>query len=374
MKNNIIKIGIDARMYGDAFTGIGRYTAELTKHFFTKKELNGRNIQWVLFMNNPEFSSFEFPQNVKKVLVDSPHYSLAEQTKFLGILNKENCDLVHFMHFNVPYFYQKPFTVTIHDTTLSFYPGTASALKQWIYKKIITRTIRQSKRVIAISENTKQDIQTLFKTPEQKISKVLNGLTKDFRPVSNSEKRQICDKFHLPDEFLFYSGVWKSHKNLKRLFYAVQTTQCPLVLTGTPDESLLKLAESLKIKHLLYMVGKVSFSDLVLLMGAAKIFVFPSLYEGFGLPPLEAMQAQTPVVCAKSSSLPEVCQEAVEYFDPTSHQDLAEKITQLWSDTQRQQMFVKKGLVRVGEFDWEKCAEQTWQILQSVLLSEYKKN
>ena len=201
----MIKIGIDARMYGDAFTGIGRYTAELTKYFFSQTEMNGKKIQWVIFLNEPEYSAFDFPKNVKKVCVNSLHYSWAEQTNFLKILNQEHCDLVHFTHFNVPYFYNKKFVVTIHDTTLSFYPGDASWLKKFVYKKIISNTITRAKKIITISENTKTDVQKLFKVPNGKILKILNGLTKDFRPISGTEKVQICDKFKLPTQFLFYS-------------------------------------------------------------------------------------------------------------------------------------------------------------------------
>jgi len=179
-----MKIGIDARMFSDAFTGIGRYNFELTKRFFAMKP----DIEWVLFLNEPEFSQFEFPQNVKKVCVKAAHYSLAEQTKFLLLLNKEKCDLVWFTHFNRPLFYFRSCVVTIHDTTLSFYPG--KKMGQWwrklAYKAVITIAVRLAKTVITVSRNTRSDVIKLFHispkkgTKEARLKYELLGVTNNF--------------------------------------------------------------------------------------------------------------------------------------------------------------------------------------------------
>jgi alpha-1,3-rhamnosyl/mannosyltransferase len=112
-----LKIGIDARMYSESF-GIGRYILEITKRMFLEKN----DIDWVIFMNDPAFSKYKFPKNVKKVLVNAGHYSLAEQTKFANILHQEKCDLIHFCIFNLPLFFRGKFIVTFHDTTISFFP------------------------------------------------------------------------------------------------------------------------------------------------------------------------------------------------------------------------------------------------------------
>ena len=207
-----MKIGIDVRMFSDAFTGIGRYNYELTKYFFE----NHPEINWVLFMNDPEYAQFDFPLNVKKVKVNAKHYSFSEQFKFWKILEAENCDLVHFTHFNTPILYKKPFVTTIHDTTISFYPGKKmnSWWRKLAYKIVIRHAVFASKKIIAVSDNTKKDIENLFEIPSEKIKTIWNGLGDDFYRVELDKINLAKQKFNLSDNFLLYTGVWREHKNV----------------------------------------------------------------------------------------------------------------------------------------------------------------
>lgn len=371
-----IRIGIDARMFSDNFTGIGRYTFELTKRLFEKKSADFL-IEWVLFLNEPEFSQFEFPKNVKKVCVDAKHYSLAEQTKFLQILNREKCDLVHFTHFNVPLFYRRPYVVTVHDTTLSFYPGAGTSfLKQLVYKIVIGNAIHSAKKIITVSKNTAKDVRKLFAPRRDKLIPIWNGLTDDFQPVSMAKQKKIREKFKLSDSFLLYTGVWREHKNIAGLFRAfaelrskksADFSDVDLVLTGNPLPELLTLAQDLGIQKNIKALGKVPFDDLVGLMSAAKLFVFPSFYEGFGLPPLEAMKAETPVIVSNTSAMPEVCGEAAEYFDPNNLENMIEKIGGFFVDTKKQKSCVAAGKKQAAQFSWDTCADETWSVYTMLL-------
>jgi glycosyltransferase involved in cell wall biosynthesis len=364
-----IKIGIDVRMFSDAFTGIGRYNFEITQRFFVIRP----DIEWVLFLNEPEYSKFQFPENVKKVCVNAPHYSLAEQTKFLSLLNKEKCDLVWFTHFNRPLLYFKPCVVTIHDTTLSFFPG--KKMGQWwrklAYKLVITNAVRAAKRIMTVSENTRKDVMKLFKISPKKITAIWNGISSDFHECTEKEHDEVRNKFKLSQEFLLYTGVWREHKNLVRLlqsFHEVQKLHpdIQLVITGRRDPhypEVLQTVKDLKLEESVRFVGLVDFSDLRKLYSAATAYVFPSLYEGFGIPPLESMAAGTPAIVSNSSAIPEVCGDAAEYFDPENIKEMTEKINLILKDDNRRKELIAKGFERIKEFSWDNSAEETLNIL-----------
>lgn len=376
-------IGIDARMFSDAFTGIGRYTYELTYRFFEKNP----DIQWVLFMNDPEFSQYNFPHpHVRSVCVNAAYYSLAEQTRFLKILEKEKCDLVHFTHFNVPLFYRRPFVVTIHDTTISFYPGKKMNVwwRKYAYQKVIENAIKKSQKIITVSDNTKKDIEKLFSAPSQKIQTIWNGIGDDFKPISQIKKDTVREKFGINPHFLLYTGVWREHKNLVNLLRAFRLIldkahkkdgpqklkNLHLVLTGKEDPyypEVKKTIHDLDLTSHIKHVGLVDREDLQALYSAAGVYVFPSLYEGFGLPPLEAMKCHTPVCASRISSIPEVCGDAVEYFDPHNVLNMAEKIMAVLTQDALREELILKGQKRVTLFSWDKAAEQTLHIYRSVL-------
>jgi glycosyltransferase involved in cell wall biosynthesis len=364
-----IRIGIDARMFSDAFTGIGRYNFEITKRFFDLEQ----GIEWVLFLNEPEFSKFDFPDCVKKVCVNASHYSLAEQTKFFSLLNKEKCDLVWFTHFNMPLLYRRPCVVTIHDTTLSFYPG--KKMGQWwrklAYKLVITNAVRSAKRIITVSKNTRDDVVKLFGISLKKIEPVWNGLSPDFHPCTEKDHEDVRKKFKLSEQFLLYTGVWREHKNLVRLLRAFakvkkEQSKIELVITGRQDPHYPEVLEMVKEQELVdavKFVGLVDFSDLQKLYSAATAYVFPSLYEGFGLPPLEAMAAGTPTIVSDSSAIPEVCGDAAEYFDPENIDEIAEKISFILRNDKRKNELVTKGFEQIKKFSWDKSAKETLNIL-----------
>ncbi len=378
MMRRAIKIGIDARMFSDNFTGIGRYNYELTKRLFhhTEIEFGGeiRPLKWVIFMNNPEFRQFNFPKHVKKVKVNAAHYSLSEQTKFLWMLRREKCDLVHFTHFNIPLGYKGDFIVTIHDTTISFFPGKKmnSPLRKWAYKKVITKAVESSKSIITVSQNTKKDVLRLFNVKPSKIQPIWISPSKEFRPSTKEEKAKVKKKFNLDSNFILYTGNWREHKNLVGLVKAFGMIKSDptlkdwqLVITGKADPFYPEVKTTIKELNLeasVKLLGLVDFEDLVPLFGAARVYCCPSFYEGFGLPPLEAMQCMTPAVVSNVSSIPEVCRDAVLYFDPYDIKDMAQKIHKLVTEGALQKSLVKKGLDQIQNFSWHRCERETFQV------------
>lgn len=373
-----MKIGIDCRLYSSRFTGIGRYTHELVDHLIKINDTLKRTHEIVLFFNQPEYSAFTPPNPaIKKVLVNAPHYSLKEQTHFLKDLNKEKCDVVHFPHFNVPIFYRKPYIVTIHDLTLSLFPGRK--MTKWYhrlgYHLTIKNAVKKAKKVIAVSNNTKQDIVSHLKIPEEKISVIHNGINPQFRLVEDIKQvEKTLKKYDIKKNFLLYTGVWRNHKNLTGLIEAFNILKTEkkldlnLVITGNPDPNypeVLKTIKELKLGKDVLMPGLVSEEELVHLYNGATIYTFPSFYEGFGLPPLEAMRCGTPVAASNNSSIPEVCgEDNAVFFNPKDPQDIAEKIEMLYKDVELQASLMFKGMQHSQKFSWETMAKKTYEIIK----------
>lgn len=399
-------------MYSESF-GIGRYILEITKRMFLEKN----DIEWVIFMNEPAFSKYKFPKNVRKVCVNAGHYSFAEQTSFAHILHKEHCDLVHFCNFNLPLFFRGKFIVTIHDTTISFFPGKKmnSWWRKTAYNLVMRNAVRNSAKIITVSENTKKDVIRLFspkvrtfygtKTSpssnlKEKISTILIAPSDEFHSISDLEKVQIKKKYTLPPEYIIYTGNWREHKNLVGLLksFAILKKSFPqleLVITGKEDPcypEVLETSRDLDLGDSVKFVGCVDFNDLKKLTAAASVYVFPSFYEGFGMPPLEAMACEVPCAVSNTSAIPEVCGDAALYFDPRNAEEMAQQIAKLLNEpkssysmnfreervaeginpTENQgkklrEILIKKGLARVKKFDWEKVAKKTLGIYLDLL-------
>lgn len=379
MPKKTFKIGIDARMFSDAFTGIGRYNFELTKRLFAHKQLDGRKLEWVIFLNDPQFSEFDFPIHVKKIKVDAGHYSFAEQIKFAWQLYLERCDLIHFSHFNLPLLYNQCFVVTIHDTTISFYPG--KKMNAWwrklAYQLVIRHAVNFSRHIITVSAHTKKDVVKLFKAAPEKISPIHIAPSAEFKGVSEALQKAVKDKYEVTDEFLLYTGNWREHKNLVGLIKAfAKLKEKPdfknliLVITGKEDPHYPEVQQTigaLGLSASVRLVGLVDLEDLVALFNAATIYVCPSFYEGFGLPPIEAMGCGTPVAVSDAASLPEVCGDAAAYFDPHSVESMTEVMASLLRNKDKQQKLQRLGFAQVQNFSWDKCAAQTLEVYEAAL-------
>lgn len=366
-----MKIGIDARMYGVGFTGIGRYTAELIGHLAEKDTQN----EYVLFMRKEPFDEFVCPnQRFKKVLADFPHYSFGEQFGFNRVLKKENLDLMHFTHFNAPIFYNRPFIVTIHDLTLSFFPGKKMTgfLQRMAYHKVIRSVTRKARKVIAVSNNTKKDLIETLHVPEDKIVVIYNGVSAKFGGVEPTPRPDLYKALGLSRPYFLYTGVWRDHKNVVGLIKAFAAfneetgKQYELVITGQHNPTYHEVPDTVKelgVEASVHLVGLVSEENIYSLYLNALAYVFPSFYEGFGLPPLEAMQCGTPTLVSNVSAIPEICGEGNSvYFDPYNVDDMKRKMLDFIKDPTLRQKLIDRGRERVKFFSWDKMVTEVLKI------------
>ena len=406
-----MKIGIDARMYRSSIAGIGRYSQNLIRNLL---EID-QDDEFVLFMTSKDKEEFDKLKIVnllkikncklKIVVVDISHYSIAEQTKLPQIIAREKCDLVHFLNLNHPIYYKGKFIITIHDLTLLFYPETAretNFIKRLAFKKVLKSALKNSVKIIAVSENTKKDITKRFNVSNNKIQVIYEAADdKGLTNVSDKTIENIKARYAISNKpVILYVGQWRPHKNIVGLVEAFgilkKSIDATLVLVGKPDPKHKAVFEaidastgsastssslSLGVEDLseVERVDKLGFSSDIVMPGfvssdelsawykIASVFVFPSFYEGFGLPGLEAMAAGVPVVVSDKSSLPEVYADAAIYFDPFNPENIADKIKIVLDNDKLKQELIVKGKTQAAKYSWRKTAHQTLEVYHKVV-------
>lgn len=387
-----MRIGIDARFLGPLGKGLGRYTSELIRSL----ECLDTENEYVIFLRRENFGTYH-PKNCRfrKVLADFRWYSFEEQFYFPIVLYRERCDLVHFPHFNVPILYRRPFVVTIHDLILLRFPTKRATtlgvflyrIKFLAYSLVIRNALRSARRIITVSEYTKQDI--LSQNPGIRPEKILvtyeaahpfcflvrrNESHEYFRSAGllhNDGGHDILRPYAL------YVGNAYPHKNLERLitvFSEFPDREARLVLIGKEDYFYARLKRYAAQRNVQTVVfpGFVPDSVLDEFYLRARCYVFPSLYEGFGLPPLEAMAKGVPVIAANTSCLPEILGDAALFFDAEDSVSLHESLVRMWSDPVLQETFRQRGYRRVSEFSWEILGKETLQVYQEAIRNKYK--
>lgn len=266
---------------------------------------------------------------------------------------------------SAPLFSRGELIVTIHD--LGFYknPELYHPLER-IYQKLShALAIKKAQKIITISEFTKQDILKYFPQAKEKIKVIPLGYDVDsFVPRSEEDNQDIRDKYSLPDKYIIYVGRIETKKNIQNLIkaYKLLNTDWPLVLVGRPGNYGYQEIKKLANQKVIFL-GYIDHRDYPRLLSASTIFVFPSKFEGFGIPVLEAMSSKIPVVCSDIPALHEIAQEAVIYFNPDNVEDMAQKIQQVIDSQELRGQLQEKGLYIVKNYSWQKCAQQTLEYI-----------
>lgn len=289
-------------------------------------------------------------------------------------------DVVHFTVFrpffiSLPFFKPKntKFVLTIHDLIMLVYPEHyPSGIKGWIrfrINKFLIKTLID--RIITISETSKKDICRFLEVDPEIVDVVYIAPKKVMKKLkSGSWEDEIRKKYNLPEKFVLFDHGVNYNKNIPILIKACRIAKIPLAVVGKEIENIGKLnLNHSELRHLkgidfsdVLKLGYVSDDDLNKLFNLAYIYVQPSYYEGFGMPPLEAMAVGCPVICSKTQALVEVFGEACLYFEPKSVDDLVEKIKIFTSDSKKRNEYIRKGFEQVKKYSWDKAATETLDV------------
>jgi glycosyltransferase involved in cell wall biosynthesis len=365
------KIGIDARFYGPKSTGVGIHVEELIKNLAKLDQVN----QYYIFLKLENFKNIKLPgKNFIKVLSPFNHYSWQEQWSFFWQLKRFNLDLMIFPQFNAPFLYRRPYLVTIHDLTLHFFPGKKkkSIFSRLAYKFLIKNVAKNAKHCFAVSENTKKDMIKILKVSPKKITVTYNGVKDIFKPIKNKDLLiKFKKEYNLPERYLLYTGVRRSHKNIVGLIKAFSLfkkekpqEKISLVLAGPQDSVYSEIQATVKAENLekeIIFLGIMSNEDLLKLINSSFAYIFPSFYEGFGIPVLEAMSCGVPVLSSNTSSLKEAGGNAACYFDPYNLKDISVSIKKICEDKKLRNSLKEKGLKHAKKFTWEKMSKIMYQ-------------
>jgi len=376
-----MKIGIDARFYGSVGKGLGRYAQKLIENL---ENIDDEN-QYFVFLLKENFDEFQpNNKNFQKVLADFRWYTFAEQIKFPLLLRKYNLDVMHFPHFNVPIFYRKKIIITIHDLILLNFPtlrGTRlNPIFYWLkflaYKLTIGSAIRRSQRMITVSNFSKEDILKNYpKLKKEKVAVTYEAcdLKNKIQEAGLKNSDKILEKYGIIKPHLLYVGNAYPHKNLEGLLgawkiYDGKNKNLKLVLVGKKDFFYRRIQKKIKKEKIVNVVlaGFVSDEDLDAVYQESTAYIFPSLYEGFGLPPLEAMAMGVPVISSNHGCMQEILGDSARYFDARNFQSIIAAIEKITQDENLRKELIQKGYQKIKEYSWEKMARETLRIYNDV--------
>lgn len=288
-------------------------------------------------------------------------------------LRRDRPDLLHATAFVAPLLSTRPSVVTAYDLSFALFPELFRGPNQAYLRLFTRRSIRRARRTIAISQHTRSDVHRLYGVPLDRIDVAYPGIDPRFRPTPRDDVEAFRRRQNLSDRFFLYLGTLEPRKNLSRLIEAIALSENKdwrLVLVGGKGwlyADLFERVQALGLAEQVRFAGYAPAEDLPLWYNAATAFVYPSTYEGFGMPPLEAMACGAPVVASNAASLPEAVGDAGLLVDPADVAALAESMRRVWDDASLRAELSARGLRQAARFNWEKTAWATVQSYRAAL-------
>lgn len=377
-------VGIDIRFLAKGTrSGIEEYTINLLSRLLSLD----KNIKFKLFYNafnqveldydwlnspNVELKKFRWPNR----FIFDPAAKLLKLPKIDRMLG--GCDV-----FFAPHFLLSPVSkkcrkvVAFHDLSFEYFPEFFSWRKRFWHNSLAPRQrALEADKIIAVSQSTKDDLVSLYSLPAEKIKVIYSGIEGELgkKGLTSEQKLLIRKKYNLPENFILYFGTLEPRKNLVGLIQAYEVfrqqmandKKYSLVLAGNSGwlcDDIFAEARKSDFAEDIIFTGFISPSDKIYLYNMASLFVYPSFFEGFGFPPLEAMSCGVPVICSHTSSFPEVVGEAALMIDPYNFDEIAWAMKEVLSDRELKQDLVEDGFARIKNFSWNKCAEETLSLL-----------
>jgi glycosyltransferase involved in cell wall biosynthesis len=368
-----VRIAIDARKLRDY--GIGTYIRNLLRHL---SRLDQSTDYIVLCRDEDAAFASELGENFRAVSDNAGAYSIREQVSVPLDLRREQADLFHAPHYVLPPLTPCRSVVTIHDCIHLRFPQYLPSRLGYAYaRSSLWIAAHRSARILTVSEASKRDILEYFSVPESKIAVIYNAIDERFNEEPPADEvMRVRERYQLNDPFILYAGNIKPHKNLERLieaFHLIRKGELEYVkLLIIGDEiskyaTLRRTVHRYKLHKHVRFFGFVPDATLAILYRLARVFVFPSLYEGFGLPPLEAMASGTPVITSNVSSLPEVVGDAAMLIDPYQPDAIAGAMRRVMLDDRLRDDMRERGFARVREFSWGRSVRRIKEIYDEVL-------
>lgn len=370
-----MKIGFDARcLEEERISGVGEYALELLKNILEAdkknkyvvfsnsfKQKGGKHLDWIEKYPNAELKKFSYPNKILNLffwylrrpkidkMIGGVDVFFAPNINFLSI--GKNCPLV----------------ITFHDLSFERYPGFFGRKTRLWHEYFVNpgRIAKNAGGIVAVSESTKRDIEEIYKTSPQKTKVVYHGVGGDFRQIDRDDPNLvgIQKKYNLPHKFILYLGNVEPRKNIKSMIAAHKD-----LISKNPELEKYKLVFAGNIsplcrdavqKEKIIICNYVERADRPLIYNLASLFVYPSFFEGFGLPVLEAMACGTPVVTSHNSSIPEVAEKAAILVDPNRPQEITQAMKSALTDKKLYDKMSERGLKQAKKFSWKKCASES---------------
>ncbi|NPA90073.1 MAG: glycosyltransferase family 4 protein [Chloroflexi bacterium] len=365
-----IRVLLDGRVISDHFPGIGRYTFHLALALHTLPHIH------LTVLLNPHVQNTRFPP--LQTLLPSEHilplpgspFDPTAQWRIPLHLRGSSYHIYHSPYYLFPYLIPLPTVVTLHDTIPTRFPTYFPPLKRHLIRGLKYLATRKASHLITDSHATAEDVARFYRVPPERITRIPLAPAPHFRPQPPARVEHIRRKYGLPPTYALYLGSTKPHKNVDLLLRVWEKSrgqwgnrQCPLVLAGLAQTAPDSLPEGVMT------LGVVPEGDLPALYAGARVFLFPSLYEGFGLPVLEAMACGTPVLCTDIPVLAEVAGDAALRLPPTEDA-WSDAIARLCQDEEQYEVWRAKGLEQAARFSWERTAQATAEVYERVTSNE----
>jgi len=372
------KVGINAHLLsgeaGYRRAGIHHYIAQVLRHL----PVGGDNPQPIVFTRCADDLADQPGLTFVGSLWPTERRSMRivwEQLIWPWQAWRRRLDLLHSMAFVTPVFSPCPTVVTIYDLSFLHFPDRFPRLQRWYLTSQTGRSCRRARRVITISESSRQDVHRFFGVPLAQIAVIYPGVDSMYRPLPAVEVAAFRQRGQLPARFVLHVGTLQPRKNIPLLleaFALLPDSDVHLVLAGGKGwlfDEIFQRVQDLGLENRVRFTGYVRDEDLPLWYNAADLFVFPSVYEGFGMPVVEAMACGTPVVASSASSMPEAMGEAGLLFDPQNVAELVDRMTTVLHDSQLSAKMRQQGQEHAAKFSWEQAGRETAVLYRQALLS-----
>jgi glycosyltransferase involved in cell wall biosynthesis len=379
-----MKIGIDIRLIGKKRTGDETVIFNLVKNLVKI----GSEHEFELFTDTMDVTTLE-KISLQLGITGKENFkitSLFSKNRFVWniwtlpiYLRKNPVDVYHTQYIT-PWFVPKKIKLVtvVHDISFNFFPQFIKFSDLFFLKILIPISLKRADRIVSVSEFTRKEIIDFYKINPKKVVCVYNAIGEEFlsNNVSSKQLMEVKNKYKLPERFILYMGTLQPRKNIPQLIEAfaqiknalsdIELVICGNKQAGNYDWMIDRMIAQKKLEKNVIFPGFIEDEDKKNVFGAASVFAFPSLYEGFGIPPLEAMSQNVPVICSDIPSLKEIIQNSALYFDTASLNDFSQKLQRICTDNDLRSKLIVSGRLRIDFFSWEKSANKMLAIYKEI--------